>query len=103
MVLSKTAELWITIATSVGVLAIVAASYHFLTPRTRGRSWKPHVFFWGIGIALIAFVPASISKYVFSPLAVTMVGTLFPIYESGTCVFLSTFALNLTCVCAVRA
>jgi hypothetical protein len=84
MVLSKTAEFWITIATSIGVLAIVAASYHFTT-RTRGRQWKPHVFFWGVGIAMIVLVPASISKYVFSPLAVTMVGTLFPIYESGMC------------------
>jgi len=80
---SETAQVWITIATSLVILVIVAIAYHNVE-RTRGRQWVPHAVYFGCAILLIIFLPTSIAKYVFSALSVTFMGTLFPIYESGT-------------------
>lgn len=78
---SSASEIGITIATSCGILAIVGVAQHKLE-RTRGRQWIPHAIFWGAALPLILLVPTTISKYIFSALAVTVVGTVFPIYES---------------------
>jgi receptor expression-enhancing protein 5/6 len=72
---------WITLLSSLAVLVAVAIAYHGLA-RTRGREPWPHAIFVGIAVLLILLVPTSIAKYVFSALSVTVIATVFPIYES---------------------
>jgi hypothetical protein len=79
---SSASEKGITIATSCVILAIVGVAQHKLE-RNRGRQWIPHAIFWGaVALPLILLLPTTISKYIFSAVAVTVVGTVLPIYES---------------------
>lgn len=76
----------IACATAVLLLAIIGAVYHKLpataTPQERQQPLKHHILFWGVALAVILLIPTEYAKYVFSDLAVTAVGTVFPIYES---------------------
>jgi len=78
---NTTSEVWITLATSLCVLAIVAFAYHKLE-RNRGADMKSHIVYWGAALLIMIFIPTTLSKYAFSALSVTIMGTVFPIYES---------------------
>ena len=74
------ADPWITLACSLGVLAAVSASYKFLEPNP--YDWKYHAIYWIVAILVIVLLPASISSYIFSSLTVTLVGAVYPVYRA---------------------
>ena len=76
----KPSLLW-TLVSSTAVLAAVAISYHTVH-KTRGNKWTPHAIYFGVALATILLLPASIATVVFSALTVTLVATALPIYES---------------------
>lgn len=76
---------WIVLASSVAVISFAALSYRFVESN-EGKDWKAHLIYWGVAAAVMALLPFSISKYVFSGLTLTFVGTVFPIYEALTAV-----------------
>jgi len=50
--------------------------------RNRGRVWKYHAIYWTSCTALVLLLPNNIERVVFSKVAVMVVGTVYPIYES---------------------
>ena len=72
----------IEVLCTLAVLVVVALAYHFGPPRTLGRAWVPHAITAGCLILIEVLLPVSIAKYIFSALTATVVGTVFPIYES---------------------
>ena len=74
------ADPWITLACSIGILAAVALSYKYLEPNP--YDWKHHVIYWIIAILIIVLLPASVSSYIFSSLTVTLVGAVYPVYRA---------------------
>lgn len=73
---------WITIVCSVSTVAVVALAYHGLE-RTRGRHWKTQLLYWTASIAVIVGLPyTTLDLYLFTGLTATLIGTVFPIYES---------------------
>jgi len=78
---SKHGNVWISIACSLALLAVVA----FLTkklPQEREFKWGIHLRYGIVAILTIALLPFEISKYVFSEFTVSLIGFVFPIYES---------------------
>jgi len=78
---SKHGNIWISIASSLAVLAVVALLTKKL-PQERDFRWGIHLRYWIVAILTIVFLPFEISKYVFSELTVSLIGFVFPIYES---------------------
>ena len=74
------ADPWITLACSIGILAAVAVSYKYLEPNP--YDWKHHVIYWIIAILIIVLLPSSVSSYIFSSLTVTLVGAVYPVYRA---------------------
>jgi TB2/DP1, HVA22 family len=77
----------IAISTSILLIASIALVYHRLPTTTstqlrRSQPWINHLLLLGLALGVIFLVPTNIAKYVFTDLAVTAVGTVFPIYES---------------------
>lgn len=72
---------WITFGASLVVLVAVTAAYHGLE-HNKEIKLRSHLIYWAISILVILVLPTSIAQYIFSPLAATIVGTCFPIYES---------------------
>jgi len=81
---TATPPTWIVVLCSLGCLIAVSAAYHFLAgSRTRGRKLAPHVIYWVVSIAAIVLLPfLGVAEYIFSALTITMIATVFPIYES---------------------
>ncbi|CAJ1959353.1 unnamed protein product [Cylindrotheca closterium] len=78
---SKHGNIWISVASSLAVLAVVV----LLTKKVqqeRDFRWGIHLRYWAVAIVTIAFLPFEIAKYVFSEKTVALVGFVFPIYES---------------------
>lgn len=76
-------ELLISILASLGVLAGVALAYQVLERTSeRGRKIRPHLIFWAMSALVLVFLPRSFGKYIFDSLTMTLVATVFPIYES---------------------
>ena len=73
---------WITILCSFATVAVVALTYHGLE-RTGGKQWKAHLVYWCVAISVIVGLPyTTIDRYLFTSLTTTLIGTVFPIYES---------------------
>lgn len=78
---AKDGNIWISLACSLAVLGLVA----FLTKKLaqeRDFRWAIHLRYWAVAIVTIVLLPLGISKYVFSELTVSLIGFVFPIYES---------------------
>jgi TB2/DP1, HVA22 family len=82
---------WITVLCSLTVLGAVTAAYHYggRMTRTRGRAVLPHAVYGACVVSilllsyLIAIAPVTAAiGCVFTSLTITLVGTVFPIYES---------------------
>jgi hypothetical protein len=88
----------IAFSTSILLIAVIALVYHRLPggvaaannnnelgrqqQRRRPVQLFYHLLLLGLALVVILLVPTSVAKYVFTDLAVTAVGTVFPIYES---------------------
>jgi hypothetical protein len=76
-------ELLIRTLASLGVLVGIAIFYQFMERRQeRGRTIRPHLIWWGMCAAVVTLLPKSIATYIFDSLTMTMVATVFPVYES---------------------
>eukprot|EP00980_Cylindrotheca_fusiformis_P010410 scaffold2315_cov113-Cylindrotheca_fusiformis.AAC.3 len=78
---SKAVSILIGIGSSLAVLAVVAVLTIKLT-QERDFRWQIHLRYWIVGILVIVFLPFPIARYVFSELTLSLVGALFPVYES---------------------
>ena len=67
---------------SLAVLAYVVVSYHWLEARRQEPKIITQIVYWSIAVAAIVFLPTGVSVYLFSPLTVGIVATVFPVYES---------------------
>lgn len=77
-------DVYVTVATAFTLVILIGFAYHQF-PLTQTRDAQPllhHLTLLGAALATVFLLPISIAQYIFSDLAVTAIGTVFPIYES---------------------
>jgi len=74
-------NLLLATVSSLAVLGVTVLLVHKLEHK---REFVPHIHakYWGIAAVIIAFLPYSISTYVFSEFTLALVACLLPVYES---------------------
>ena len=74
-------EALITLCSSLGVLLAASLGYKYIKSND-GKCIKIHVAYFASAICLVAFLPTSITKYVFTELTVSLVGAMYPVYRA---------------------
>lgn len=64
------------------ILSVCIVTIVYKEKRSKGRVLQNHVFFVIIMVLILLFLPTRVDELLFSPLSNSVVGAIFPLYES---------------------